>query len=216
MARRWGWPPTRSRSFSRPIVVGGALAQWPAGWLADRLTGAACSCGFRWPPSPPARSRWVARGLGISAVFLAAFVFGLATFPIYSISAAHAHDWAEDAQRVELSAALMFFYALGAIFAPLVTSGLIAAYGPGALFWFIASAHLGSSASASGGCGGVPRRISAPLCLDPAHLVPGRAHLPQGPARSLEALTSGLRPLPPGAKPKATRRPGGTGHMARI
>jgi MFS family permease len=82
-------------------------------------------------------------GLGVSAVFLAAFVFGLATFPIYSISAAHAHDWAEDAQRVELSAALMFFYALGAIFAPLITSGLIAAYGPGALFWFIAAAHVG-------------------------------------------------------------------------
>jgi hypothetical protein len=44
---------------------------------------------------------------------------------------------------VELSAALMFFYALGAIVAPLITSGLIAAYGPGALFWFIAAAHVG-------------------------------------------------------------------------
>ena len=52
-------------------------------------------------------------------------------------------DWAEDHERVELSAALMFFYALGAIVAPLLTSILITLYGPGALFTFIAAAHLG-------------------------------------------------------------------------
>ena len=73
---------------------------------------------------------------------LAAFTFGLVTMPIYSISAAHAHDWAEDHERVELSAALMFFYALGAIAAPLLTSTLITAFGPGALFVFISLAHL--------------------------------------------------------------------------
>lgn len=81
--------------------------------------------------------------LGTVAVFTAAFVFGATTFPIYSVAAAHAHDWATDDQRVELSAALMFYYALGAIFAPFTTSGLIAAYGPGALFGFIGAAHLG-------------------------------------------------------------------------
>jgi hypothetical protein len=37
----------------------------------------------------------------------------------------------------------MFFYALGAIAAPLTTSWLIAAYGPDALFAFIAAAHVG-------------------------------------------------------------------------
>ena len=62
--------------------------------------------------------------------------------PIYSVSAAHAHDWAEDHERVELSAALMFFFALGAIVAPLLTSNLITLFGPGALFVFISVAHL--------------------------------------------------------------------------
>ena len=37
----------------------------------------------------------------------------------------------------------MFAYALGAIASPLVTSGLIALYGPSALFVFIAGAHVG-------------------------------------------------------------------------
>jgi MFS family permease len=129
--------------FLAAYVVGGAAAQWPAGWLADRHDRRRVLLWFSVASIAACAVTVGSAGMGISAVFLAAFVFGLATFPIYSISAAHAHDWAEDGQRVELSAALMFFYALGAIFAPLVTSGLIAAYGPGALFWFVASAHLG-------------------------------------------------------------------------
>jgi MFS family permease len=129
--------------FLAAFVLGGALAQWPAGWVADRndrrwvliwFSGASiAACGVTVAFS----------GLGIAAIFLAALAFGATTFPIYSISAAHAHDWARDDQRVELSAALMFFYALGAIAAPLLTSWLIAAYGPPALFIFIAAAHVG-------------------------------------------------------------------------
>ena len=41
-----------------------------------------------------------------------------------------------------MSAALMFFYAVGAIAAPYVTSVLIAGYGPAALFMFISAGHL--------------------------------------------------------------------------
>jgi MFS family permease len=129
--------------FLAAYVLGGAFAQWPAGWAADRndrrhvliwfSAGSIAACGVT----------VVFSGLGVVAIFVAALLFGAATFPIYSISAAHAHDWAEDDQRVELSAALMFFYAIGAIAAPVVTAWLIAAYGPSALFGLIALAHVG-------------------------------------------------------------------------
>ena len=75
-------------------------------------------------------------------IFLTALFFGLTTFPIFSVATAHAHDFAEPNERVELSAALMFFYALGAIAAPLLASNLIEHYGPPALFVMIALAHL--------------------------------------------------------------------------
>jgi MFS family permease len=65
----------------------------------------------------------------------------MTTFPIYSVAAAHAHDFASDDERVELSAALMFFFALGAIAAPLMASALIDLYGPSALFSMIAVGH---------------------------------------------------------------------------
>jgi MFS family permease len=128
--------------FLAAYVAGGALSQYPAGWFADAydrrwvliwlsvLSTAACAVTV------------MLSGAGTIPVFLAAAFFGATTFPIYSVSAAHAHDFAESHQRVELSAALMFLYAVGAIASPFVASGLISAFGPGAMFAFISAAHL--------------------------------------------------------------------------
>ena len=128
--------------FLAAFVGGGALAQYPAGWLADCYdrrwvlilfsVAAVASCGITVATAD----------LGTLSVMLAAALFGLTSFPIYSIAAAHAHDFATHEERVELSAALMFFYALGAIAAPLVSAQLIALFGPGALFSFIAVGHI--------------------------------------------------------------------------
>ena len=128
--------------FLAAFVLGGALAQYPAGWIADRYD-----------------RRWVLIGLslfaivscaitvvfstaGTMAAFMTAGLFGFATFPIYSVSAAHAHDFAANDERVELSAALMFLYAVGAIASPWVVSELIEAFGPPAMFAFVSLAHV--------------------------------------------------------------------------
>ena len=128
--------------FLAAFVLGGALAQWPAGWIADRHDRRLVLIGFSAASFLACYVTVAVSGLGAVGIYGAAFLFGATSFPIYSISAAHAHDWAGDEQRVELSAALMFFYAIGATAAPLVTSTLIAAYGPAALFYFISVSHL--------------------------------------------------------------------------
>lgn len=128
--------------FLSAFVLGGALSQYPAGWFADRFD-----------------RRWVLIGLSVAAIlscvimvsfsnsgtaaaFWTAGIFGFATFPIYSVAAAHAHDFAKDDQRIELSAAMMFLYALGAIASPFVVSNLIENFGPEAMFAFVSSAHV--------------------------------------------------------------------------
>ncbi|GAB4534840.1 MAG: MFS transporter [Ruegeria sp.] len=128
--------------FLAAFVLGGALAQYPVGWLADKYdrrwvliwmsVAAVISCGVT----------MAASGTGTMGVMLAAGLFGLTTFPIFSISSAHANDFATTEQRVELSAALMFWYALGAIASPYVSSTLIEQFGPGALFAFVALGHV--------------------------------------------------------------------------
>lgn len=135
-----GLAPGQIGLFLAIWIGGGALAQWPVGWLADRYD-----------------RRWVLIGLSTAAllsslltmatsgsvlgVMAAAGIFGLTSFPIYSVAAAHAHDFASDDERVELSAALLFCFALGAIAAPLAASWLMEAAGPAALFTMIALAH---------------------------------------------------------------------------
>lgn len=129
--------------FLASFVLGGALAQYPVGWLADKFDrrkvliwlslAAIVSCGVTISAS----------GLGTAGIMLTAGLFGLTTFPIYSVAAAHAHDFATSDERVELSAALMFWFAVGAIFAPYLASVLIENYGPAALFTMISVGHAG-------------------------------------------------------------------------
>ena len=128
--------------FLASFVLGGALAQYPMGWLADKYdrrwvliwlsVAAILSSGITISTA----------GMGTLAVMLSAGVFGFTTFPIFSLSTAHAHDFAKPNERVELAAALMFFYALGAIASPFAASALIESHGPGALFAMIAVGHL--------------------------------------------------------------------------
>ncbi|MFV0513125.1 MAG: MFS transporter [Jhaorihella sp.] len=129
--------------FLAAFVLGGALAQFPVGWLADKYDRRWVLIWLSVAAIAAAGVTVTAQGMGSAAVMSAAFVFGATTFPVYSVSAAHAHDFAETSERVELSAALMFFYALGAIAAPYAASLLIEYSGPPAMFILIALAHLG-------------------------------------------------------------------------
>ncbi len=129
--------------FLAAYVLGGAVAQIPIGWLADKFDRRAVLIWLSVASVAACGATIWAADAGAAAVFLAAAFFGFTTFPIYSVSAAHAHDFANSMQRVELSAALMFLYALGAIASPVIASVLIGAYGPAGMFGFIALAHVG-------------------------------------------------------------------------
>ncbi len=127
--------------FLAAFVLGGALSQYPAGWFADRYD-------RRWVLIALSAFAMITCAItvafsasGTAAAFLTSGLFGFATFPIYSVSAAHAHDHASDEERIELSAALMFLYAVGAIASPWAVSELIEVYGPSAMFVFVSLAH---------------------------------------------------------------------------
>ena len=119
------------------------MAQFPVGWLADKFDRRWVLIGLSCAAILSSALTIATQGGGTAVVLINAFIFGMTSFPIYSIAAAHAHDFAESHERVELSAALMFFYAVGAIAAPFTSSLLIAGFGPYALFVMIAVAHAG-------------------------------------------------------------------------
>jgi len=128
--------------FLAAFVAGGALAQYPVGWIADKFDRRWVLIGLSLAVIISSGITVLASTGGTATVMGAAVIFGITTFPIFSVSAAHANDFATNEQRVELSAALMFFYAVGAIASPYVTSTLITLFGPSALFAFIAVSHV--------------------------------------------------------------------------
>ena len=127
--------------FLAAFVIGGALAQIPVGWIADKYDRRKV---LIWLSVAAIGSCFVTMqtaSLGLYGILLSSALFGLTTFPIYSVAAAHAHDFANSDERVELSAALMFWFAMGAIAAPYGAAVLIENYGPQALFIMLAAGH---------------------------------------------------------------------------
>jgi MFS family permease len=129
--------------FLTAAVVGGVAAQYPVGWIADKTDRRNVLVGLSFAAILGSLTVAYLIGPGNTAViFIGAFVFGMTSYPIYSVSAAYANDFAPKEFVVELNAALIFFYSVGAIVSPVVSARLITAYGPSALFLFIAAAHL--------------------------------------------------------------------------
>lgn len=128
--------------FLAAYVLGGGVGQIPMGWLADKFDRRHVLIGLSIAATLSCALTIALSGAGPTAVFLAAAFFGLTTLPVYSVSAAHAHDFADASERVELSAALMFLYAIGAIASPLLASALIDLYGAAAMFVFLSFTHL--------------------------------------------------------------------------
>lgn len=127
--------------FLAAYVAGGGLAQLPIGWLADKYDRRAILIWLSVGAILACFATIALSGAGTAGVMIGAGLFGFTTIPIYSVASAHGHDYARPDQRVELSAAQMFLYAVGAIASPVVVSALIAAEGPKSMFVLIMVVH---------------------------------------------------------------------------
>ncbi len=137
-----GLTPDAIAFFLAAFVFGGALGQFPAGWSADRFDRRKVLMAFSAAAALACVVTLFLSGNGAWGAMLGAGLFGLFTFPIYSVATAHAHDFVTDDERVELSAGLIFVYAVGAISAPYFAALLISGFGPSSLFVAIGIAHV--------------------------------------------------------------------------
>jgi MFS family permease len=124
-------------------LVGGAVAQLFVGRLADMLDRRLVLVALSAAALAVSTSASLgAAGLGPWAIHAVAFAFGAASFPIYSVSVAHANDRAEPDFIVELSASLLLISSVGAMISPLIAASLVERYGPDAMFTFVGTTHL--------------------------------------------------------------------------
>ncbi|PBC00769.1 MFS transporter [Mesorhizobium sp. WSM3860] len=117
-------------------IFGGALIQYPLGYLSDRrdrrsvLLATTCCAMLA-----ALALAFVARADPFLN-FIIVFIFGSFAMPLYSLSAAHANDRAGKGEFVLINAALMLFYSFGAIGGPIAASAVMQHFGPSALFVF--------------------------------------------------------------------------------
>ncbi|MDG4908401.1 MFS transporter [Mesorhizobium sp. WSM4898] len=117
-------------------IFGGALIQYPLGYLSDRrdrrsvLLATTCCAMLA-----ALALAFVARADPFLN-FIIVFIFGSFAMPLYSLSAAHANDRAGKGEFVLINAALMLFYSFGAIGGPIAASAMMQHFGPSALFVF--------------------------------------------------------------------------------
>ena len=132
---------TLAASFMTAAVLGGALGQWPLGYVSDRIDRRLVIAFCAVVCSVLSIGLWITSGdLTIRALLIANVIWGAVSFPIYSISIAHANAYAQPEDFVMVSSGMLLMYGLGAIAGPFIGSMFINLFGSGGMFVPIAVA----------------------------------------------------------------------------
>lgn len=134
--------------FQSAAVVGGAVAQLPLGKLSDRIDRRKVMIGCCVVAALLGPGLIFAAGLGAGALIAAAFLFGMAIFPLYGLSVAHANDFVAREDFVETSGGLLTTYGIGAVAGPMIAAGIMQAVGGWGLYVYTAAIHVGFCAFA--------------------------------------------------------------------
>ncbi len=127
--------------FMSAGIAGGALLQMPFGWLSDRFDRRRVMLFATAGASLAGVVLAALSGTTEFAAYGTALLFGAFAMPLYSLSAAHANDFAKPDQYATVAAGLLFTFAVGAAIGPVMGSIAIGYLGPPGLFLYIAVAH---------------------------------------------------------------------------
>lgn len=129
--------------FMTSAVIGGAILQWPLGFLSDRF-------GRR---KVMIAAATISSAVAILIVFtigsqsfaginLLGMAWGSMAFPLYAIAVAHANDHAEPHEFVTVSGGLLLMYGGGAIIGPFLASAVMEFTNEAGLYLYTAAIHF--------------------------------------------------------------------------
>jgi MFS family permease len=123
------------------VVLGGALAQWPLGHLSDHTDRRRVMIASAAIAAAAAVATALIPAGDESAMLLTGALFGAGAFPLYALAVAHANDFAEPTDYVEMSSGLLLTYGIGAAAGPLLAGVARSFAGMPVLFLFTAAVH---------------------------------------------------------------------------
>jgi MFS family permease len=129
-------------TFVSVSIFGGAIIQYPLGYLSDRWDRRTVLLVSTIAAMFAALAIAFLAGASPLANFVYVFIFGSFAMPLFSLSAAHANDRAGPGEFVLVNAALMLFYSFGAIGGPTAAAFVMQQFGPHSLFSFSAAVYV--------------------------------------------------------------------------
>jgi len=142
-AKQIGLSLAQTSMFMASIIFGGMALQWPIGRLSDHIDRRWVLIGVAMTAAVASLLVAQATGGTLWVLFLAAGLFGGASFTVYSQCIAHSNDFADPDRRAQVSGGLLMAYACGAVTGPVLAGAIMQAYNPQAMFYYTGAVNTG-------------------------------------------------------------------------
>lgn len=123
-------------------IFSGAVMQVPAGRISDRMDRRYVLAALAAIAGLSGLAITIVKPDSLTILFGLISLYGAMSYTLYSITVAHANDFAASDKFVTVSGGLLLLYGIGTIIGPLL-GGLVMAVEPHLLFAVTAAAHLG-------------------------------------------------------------------------
>lgn len=137
-AQRAGFSISEIGLYMGVAMVGGALMQFPLGWVSDAVGRRATILFMSLGGMAASLLALYTHALPHIYQYLPFALIGALILPLYGLGAAHTNDHVESRHRVAAAAGLVLLFGLGSIFGPLIVGSAITALGAGGFFVVLA------------------------------------------------------------------------------
>ncbi len=124
-ARGFGWDDGEVALFIVTTVAGGAIMQWPLGWLSDRYDRRSVLLAVSVGLVASVGGIGVVPAQSIGTLLGFAFLFGGFSFTLYSLAVAQTHDRFQSKDALEATKSLLLMHGIGAAAGPLLTGAVM-------------------------------------------------------------------------------------------
>lgn len=139
--RAAGFSTTQIATLLVMTMAGGIASQYPLGRLSDRIDRRYVMTIVGLVGLVLAAAALAASSRAPLTLFATAFVLGGVIYPAYSLTVAHANDYARPEDFVKISGGLLILYGFGTMFGPLLAAWLMQTLGPSGIFAATGAAH---------------------------------------------------------------------------
>lgn len=139
--QRLGFSNTEIATLLAATMAGGIVFQYPLGRLSDRLDRRHVMTVAGLIGVAIAIVALVSQSHSAPWLFATAFVLGGVIYPAYSLTVAHANDYARPEDFVKVSGGLLILYGFGTMGGPLLAAWLMETFGPSGIFAATGAAH---------------------------------------------------------------------------